>query len=105
MNGMPYQPVVSLVISFPDHESFSGYHRELDLNRAVTTTSYVVDGTTYRREVIDSAPDDVIAVRLTADRPGIISFDATSPSPQKSKLYTEGNNRLKMYGIQVGEVG
>src|SRR5690625_189997 len=104
-NGMPYQPVGSLVISFPDHESFSGYHRELDLNRAVTTTSYVVDGTTYRREVIASAPDDVIAVRLTADRPGMISFDATLPSPQNATLQTEGNDRLQLSGITGGYEG
>src|SRR5690625_8006118 len=75
-NGMPYQPVGSLVISFPDHESFSGYHRELALNRAVTTTSYVVDGTTYRRADIPSAPHDVIAARFTAHRPRMSSFDS-----------------------------
>ncbi len=38
--------------------------------------SYVVDGTTYHREVFSSAVDQVVAVRITADHPGAVTFSA-----------------------------
>jgi alpha-L-fucosidase 2 len=97
-HGMPYQPVGSLYLSFAGHESFSDYYRELDLDRAVATTRYVAHGTTFQREVIASAPDDIIAVRLTADRPGQISFGASLPSPQQTSITTEGTSRLILSG-------
>ena len=101
-NGMPYQPVGSLSLSFPGHEAFTDYRRELDLSQAVTTTTYSVDGTTFKREIFASAPDDVIAVRLTADRPGQISFEATLPTPQEATVRTDGDNRLILSG-QTGD--
>lgn len=52
------------------------YRRELDLERAVVTTSYELEGVSYKREVFTSYPDQVIAIRLEADRPGALSFRA-----------------------------
>ncbi len=50
------------------------YRRELNLADAIATSSYTgADGTRYRREYITSYPDNVIAVRYTASRPGAIS--------------------------------
>src|SRR5690606_2178879 len=43
-HGMMYQPVGSLVLAFPGHESYSDYRRELDLERALATTTYTVQG-------------------------------------------------------------
>src|SRR5690606_29292825 len=96
-NGMPYQPAGSLVLSFPGHEAYTDYRRELDLERAVATTRYTAHGTTFTREVIASAPDEVIAVRLTADRPGQLTFDATLPSPQEATVRAQGR-RLVLSG-------
>ena len=48
---MKYQPFADLWLDFPGHEGATGYTRELDLGDAVASVSYVVDGTTYRREV------------------------------------------------------
>lgn len=52
------------------------YRRELDLERAVATTTYEYGGVTYRREVFCSYPDQVMVVRLEADRPGALTFSA-----------------------------
>lgn len=96
--GMMYQPVGSLVLSFPGHDTYTRYRRELDLERAVATTSYSAQGTMFRREVIASAPDEIIAVRLTADRPGQITFDASLPSPQASTVRTRDGHQLVLTG-------
>ena len=60
--------------SRPEPLSVADYHRELDLATAVASVKYVANGVTYRREFLCSAVDDVVAIRLTADRPGSITF-------------------------------
>ena len=73
---MKYQPFADLWLDFPGHEGATEYRRELDLGDGVARVSYVVDGTTYHREVFSSAVAQVVAVRITADRPGAVTFSA-----------------------------
>lgn len=86
-HGQMFQPVGSLHLSFPGHEKFSNYYRELDIEKAVAKTTYVVDGVTYTREALASFPDRVIVVRLTASKPGSLSFSANYSSPQRKKVF------------------
>lgn len=86
-HGQMFQPVGSLHLSFPGHEKFSNYYRELDIEKAVAKTSYVVDGVTYTREALASFPDRVIVMRLTASKPGSLSFSANYSSPQRKKTF------------------
>ncbi len=80
-NGMPYQTVGSLLIEQPGHEAATDYYRDLDLERAVATTAYRVDGVAYRREAFASLADRVVIVRFTADRPGMLSLSLRYESP------------------------
>ncbi len=86
-HGQMFQPVGSLHLSFPGHEKFSNYYRELDIEKAVAKTTYVVDGVTYTREALASFPDRVIVMRLTASKPGSLSFSANYSSPQRKKVF------------------
>jgi alpha-L-fucosidase 2 len=65
---------------FPDFTDHGGapsrYRRELDLDSGVVRVSFKIGNVTHTREYLASAVDDVIAVRLTADQPGQISFEA-----------------------------
>jgi alpha-L-fucosidase 2 len=79
----PYQPCVDLQLAMPGHENPDDYRRELDIDRAVSTVRYRVGEVTYTREVFASHPDDVIVVRISADRPGQVSFSATLRSPHE----------------------
>ena len=65
------------------------YERELDLGDAVAAVRYTVAGVTYTREVFASHPDRVLAVRLTCDRPGALSFAATMSSPLRAESSAE----------------
>ncbi|MDE7115663.1 MAG: glycoside hydrolase N-terminal domain-containing protein [Muribaculaceae bacterium] len=49
------------------------YSRRLDLENAVATVSYTCGDVTYTREYITDYPDDIMAVRFTASRPGCIT--------------------------------
>lgn len=85
-HGQKFQPVGNLLLSFPGHENFSNYYRELDIEKAISKTSYDVDGVTYTREVFASLPDRVIVLRLTANKPGKVAFTANFSSPHLKKV-------------------
>ena len=74
---MKYQPLGSLGLEFPGHTNVTDYTRQLDLNTAIAGVSYSVNGVKFKREIFASALDQVIVVRLTADKPGSISFNTT----------------------------
>ncbi|MCB0565191.1 MAG: glycoside hydrolase N-terminal domain-containing protein [Phaeodactylibacter sp.] len=87
-DGMPYQPVGSLFIEFPGHSGYTDYYRELNIETAVAAASYQVDGIKYQREVFASFPDQVIIVRLTADRPKSLSCRLWMESPHTHQAET-----------------
>lgn len=73
---MKYQCLANLHLFFKNQDSVTDYKRWLDLENGISGVSYTADGITYQREVFASAPDQVIVVRITADKPGSISFTA-----------------------------
>lgn len=89
-NGMPYQTIGSLIIEVPGHEKAKNYYRDLDLERAVATTRYQVDGVNFQREVFASFPDRVIIVRFTTDKPGELNFKVSYDSPLQSTVRKQG---------------
>lgn len=89
-NGMPYQTIGSLIIEAPGHEKAKNYYRDLDLERAVATTRYQVNGVNFQREVFASFPDRVIIVRFTADKPGELNFKVSYDSPLQSTVRKQG---------------
>ena len=101
-----YQKFVDLLIDFqhgeanPDH-----YRRTLDLRRAVATVEYTLEGVTYRREVFASYPDQVIVVRLSADKPGAIGFDARLQAGHGDAQAKVVDDRTLAVGATVQEDG
>ncbi|MGJ8692934.1 MAG: glycoside hydrolase family 95 protein [Thalassotalea sp.] len=96
---MPFQPFADFVLKFPEHKSPTNYQRSLNLDNAVATTTYQIDGVTYTREVIASYPDKVIAVRISADKNSSITLTAALNSPhENSKIVAENNNQLALSG-------
>ncbi len=98
-HGMPYQTVGDLHLIYPGHEKYSDYYRELDIEKAVATTRYTVDGIVYQSKVFASIPDQIIIVRITAGQPGKINFTASMSRPSPVHISTEGSNVLMMSGI------
>lgn len=89
-NGMPFQTIGSLIIEAPGHEKAKNYYRDLNLERAVATTRYQVDGVNFQREVFASFPDRVIIVRFTTDKPGELNFKVSYDSPLQSTVRKQG---------------
>ena len=101
--GMPYQTVGSLRLDFPSHENYTNFRRELDLEKAVATTAYTVNGIDYKREVFTSFVDQLVIVRLTASQPGKLTFSASLTCPQKVDVTVSGKNALILEGTTKGD--
>lgn len=71
----PYQTLGDMEFLFDLGGEVGQYQRELDLNTAIHSVTFSVGSTKFRRDVIASAADDVIAMHLTADKPGALNFD------------------------------
>lgn len=96
---MAYQPVGDVLLRFPSlaGKSITDYRRQLDLNTAVAISRYTIDGTTYTREVFSSARDQVLVVRISADRAAKVDLTVDLDSPHKTKkMAHEGPNGLTM---------
>ncbi len=104
-NGMCYQPVGNLFLNFPGHEQYQNYYRDLNISKAIATTTYTVAGVTYKREVFSSNANQVMIVHLTASKPASLTFSAAMKSPQKSTVITKGNNELILSGISGNRDG
>ncbi|MDH4219496.1 MAG: glycoside hydrolase family 95 protein [Candidatus Aminicenantes bacterium] len=69
-----YQSFGDLVLKLSDSEESKDYVHQLDLDRAIVTTSYEQNGVRFKREVFVTPVDQVIVVRLTAGQAGCLSF-------------------------------
>ncbi|MEV4300155.1 glycosyl hydrolase family 95 catalytic domain-containing protein [Microbispora rosea] len=96
---LAYQTVGNIKLAFPGTSGFTEYNRQLDLTTAVTSVNYLLNGVRYKREVFASAPDQVIVVRLTADKPGSITFSATFDSPQRTTLTSPDSSTVSLDGV------
>ncbi len=97
-HGMAYQTVGELKLTFPGHESYSEYYRELDIEKAMVSTSYKLNGVNYKTTTLASYPDQVIIMRISSDKPGTVSFTASMERPSKVDISTMGNNELILEG-------
>lgn len=101
LSGVPetqrhYMPLGDLQLSFryEKEEEAQNYSRELDLTNGLAKVSYQIGGTVYERESFASFPDEVLVTRLTADKPGSISFTAR---------LTRGRNRYYEEMVKADE--
>ncbi len=96
---MKYQPLGNLQLTFPGHESVTDYRRELDLDAAVARVEYTVAGTRFVREIFSSAPAQVIVIRISANRPGAVSFTAALEGARNQTHSNYGTDYFTMDGI------
>lgn len=69
-----YQNFGFLNLLFHHSDNYKNYSRDLDLNTAISQTSFEADGVKYTRNYFTSLEDNVGVIRLTADKKKSISF-------------------------------
>lgn len=98
-SGMPYQLAGNLYINFPGHQNPAEYKRELNIENATASVAYTYNGVKYKREYFTSFTDNVLVVRLTADKPKMITCNIAFQSPLgKSKEVVNGDLTLTGMG-------
>src|SRR5882724_1317081 len=96
-----YQVLGNLHLSFLPGDTnlpVTNYRRKLNLNDAMATVEFNRGGVKFDREMFSSAPDQVMVLRLSADKPGQISFDAQLDRPERFGTTGDGDNGLLMTG-------
>lgn len=84
-----YLPLGDLHLTFEHGDvTRAGYRRSLDLRSGVASVRYAIGEVTYTREAIASHPAGLIALRLTASRPGMITCSARVESLLRHTLGT-----------------
>lgn len=95
-----YQPFADLYLQFPKQQ-ITGYLRDLDLTNATAHVSYKANGVTFTREYFSSAPDQVMAVHLGADKPGKINLKALLNSLHKKYVTRRIDNHTLALSLKV----
>lgn len=96
--GMPYQTMGDLFLDFKGHDNFKNYKRTLDIEKAVSTVSYEVNGVTYKREIFSSFVDNVIVIKLTSSKKGSLNFSVNASTPHKIHSVFTDKNQLIING-------
>ena len=80
-----YQVLGNLHLAFLTHINApaTDYYRRLDLSEAVTRLKFRRGEVEFSREMFVSAPDEAMVLRLSANRPGQISFVARLDRPER----------------------
>jgi alpha-L-fucosidase 2 len=97
----PYQPLGDLNLAISGHDSATEYRRELNLATGIVRVSYRLNNATCTREVFSSAPDQVLVVRISCDKPGLVSFHATLTRSQDSQTSASAPDRLVLQGEAI----
>ncbi|MBV7531047.1 glycoside hydrolase N-terminal domain-containing protein [Chitinophaga sp. sic0106] len=93
-----YMPLGNLLMDFKHGSNVTNYKRSLDIQRAVSTVSYEINGTQYKREYFVSYPDQVMVIRLTATGKDKLELDCRFNSLLIHHA-AAGNNALTMKGF------
>lgn len=93
-HGMRYLTLGSLFLNFPGHENPSGYYRDLNLENATATTRYEVDGVKFIRTAFSSFTDDVIIVRIQADKAKALNFSVGYNGPANANTEVKGGKLI-----------
>lgn len=100
-----FQTLGDLWIDFDCKDEYTDYYRDLDLETAVSTVSYTQNGVKYRREAFISHPDQVMVMRMTADRRGALSFTCSMTRPESFSTSCESDQLIMRGGLNDGNGG
>lgn len=94
----PYQTLGNLRIDMPGPAAAGDYRRDLDIDSGIAGVRFRAGDALFAREIFASAPDQVIVVRLTADKPGRINLGVTMDREKSAVAEVAGADRVVLRG-------
>ena len=93
-----YQPLGNVQLTFAGQDRFSQFYRDLKLDKALASVSYVVNGVKFKREMFASYPDNAIFVKITANKSKSLNFKIELTCPHYNKSVSTEDNQLILKG-------
>lgn len=87
-----YQMAGNLYLNFDVSDEVDSYERSLDLSTATVTSRHKQNDIRFTRESFISAPHQVMALRIKADKPGSVSFTLTADSQIHHEIQTNARD-------------
>ncbi|MEZ0298302.1 MAG: glycoside hydrolase N-terminal domain-containing protein [Candidatus Methylacidiphilales bacterium] len=79
------------------------YRRRLDIAQAVADVEFKAGDITFRREILCTAPEKALVQRMTADKPGSISFEMNLTRDDKAHTEFVAPDTVVMTGTTAGD--
>ena len=98
-----YLPLGELQLHFPAVGDISGYRRMLDLKTATSTMTYTQNDVAYTRESFVTAEDQAFVMRISSDKPGMVSFNAQFTCQLRAYATAMDTSKLILDGIAPSE--
>ena len=87
-----YQPFGNVLLDFPKHKNVNNYKRQLDLEDAISSVGYEIEGVKYKREVFASERNQAIVIHIETSKQGELNFNIGLDSPHsKYEVSVEGD--------------
>jgi alpha-L-fucosidase 2 len=93
-----YAPFADLIIK-TDHDLAlaKNYQRSLELSSGLGLVSYDIKEAKYSREYFCSFPDDLCAIKLTAEQ-GVLNIELSATTAHNKKFITSSGDKLSLHG-------
>lgn len=93
-----YLPMANLMLDQLTRGEARNLYRELNISNALSTVTYEADGVKYRRTSFISYPDQVMVIKVAADRPQAVSLHIRLNSLLRYTVQTKGEKTLILNG-------
>ena len=91
-------PMANLMLDQLTRGEARNLYRELNISNALSTVTYEADGVKYRRTSFISYPDQVMVIKIAADRPQAVSLHIRLNSLLRYTVQTKGEKTLILNG-------
>lgn len=103
VRGHSYQLLGNLLLHFLDRDStVSQYRRELNLKDAMVRVRYRKSGVSFLREIFSSATDSSLAIHISSNKPGKLSFSVRLSRPKDVHIRVSKSGKIIMKGQLTG---
>ena len=90
-----YLPMANLLLNMKDGKGeVADYYRDLNISNATASVSYTLDDVNFKRTTFISYPDQVMVMKLEADKRGALSFDVGLNSDLKYTTSADGDKLI-----------
>lgn len=96
-----YQMLGNLFIESPQLNQVTNYKRELNINKAIATTTFEKEGVRFKRTYFSSFPDQAMVYKFEANQKGKINISSWVARSEETKIVL--TNKSITFSEQIGK--